>query len=242
VTAILVAAAVGLFVALLGTPLAIRAFRGWGIGQVIREDGPQGHLEKMGTPTMGGVVIIAGMMAAYLAARFEFRTFTVEGLAVLGVTVALGLVGAMDDLLKIRRQRSLGLNKRAKFLGQLLVSVAFAAVIVAFTEVSTNLSFTRPTALALGFAFYLWVFLMISASSNGVNLTDGLDGLASGSSARGPGATRWRSTPRSTRPSWPQERWAPPPGSCGGTRRPPRSSWATPGPWPSGGSWRRWPS
>jgi phospho-N-acetylmuramoyl-pentapeptide-transferase len=183
VTAILVAAAVGLFVTLLGTPLAIRAFRGWGIGQVIREDGPQGHLEKMGTPTMGGVVIIAGMMAAYLAARFEFRTFTVEGLAVLGVTVALGLVGAMDDLLKIRRQRSLGLNKRAKFLGQLVVSVAFAAVIVAFTEVSTNLSFTRPTALALGFAFYLWVFLMISASSNGVNLTDGLDGLASGSSA-----------------------------------------------------------
>jgi phospho-N-acetylmuramoyl-pentapeptide-transferase len=183
VTAILVAAAVGLFITLLGTPLAIRGFRAWGIGQVIREDGPQGHMEKMGTPTMGGVVIIAGMAAAYLAARFEFRTFTVEGVAVLGVTVALGLVGAMDDLLKIRRQRSLGLNKRAKFLGQLVVSVAFAAVVVAFTSVSTNLSFTRPTALALGFAFYLWVFLMISASSNGVNLTDGLDGLASGSSA-----------------------------------------------------------
>ena len=181
-TPILVAAAVGLFATLLGTPVAIRLFRLWGWGQHIREDGPQGHLEKMGTPTMGGVVIIGGMVAAYVTARVR-TPFTIAGLAVLGVAVGLGIVGALDDLIKIRSRRSLGLNKTTKVVGQALVAVGFSIVAVHFSHVTTEFSFIRDTGLRLGIAFYLWVFVMIAASSNAVNLTDGLDGLASGSAA-----------------------------------------------------------
>jgi phospho-N-acetylmuramoyl-pentapeptide-transferase len=181
-TPILVAAAVGLFVTLLSTPVAIRLFRLWGWGQRIREDGPQGHMEKMGTPTMGGIVIIGGMVAAYLLARLR-TPFTTRGLAVLGVAVGLGIVGFLDDLIKIRRQRSLGLNVTTKIVGQAAVAVGFGLIAVHFSNVNQELSFIRDTGLKLGIAFYIWVFIMVAASSNGVNLTDGLDGLASGSMA-----------------------------------------------------------
>jgi phospho-N-acetylmuramoyl-pentapeptide-transferase len=180
VTPILVAAAVGLFVTLLGTPVAIRLFRLWGWGQRIREDGPQGHMEKTGTPTMGGIVIIGGMVVAYLLARLR-TPFTTRGMAVLGVAVGLALVGGLDDLIKIRRQRSLGLSVTTKFVGQAAVAVGFGLIAVHFSGVNTELSFIRDTGLKLGIVFYIWVFIMVAASSNGVNLTDGLDGLASGS-------------------------------------------------------------
>ena len=191
-TAILIAAAIGLFTTLLGTPVAIRLFRLWGWGQRIREDGPQGHLEKMGTPTMGGVVIVGGMILAYLGGRLAIGKFdlgrsfgdaTVAGWAVLGVAVGLAIVGGIDDLIKITRQRSLGLNKTAKIVGQTVVAIVFAAVAVRLTHITPDLTFIRDTGLHLGLAFYPWVLIMISASSNGVNLTDGLDGLASGSAA-----------------------------------------------------------
>lgn len=179
--AILLAAAVGMAVTLLGTPVAIRAFRAWGWGQHIREDGPHTHLEKMGTPTMGGTVIVAGMVAAYLVTRIVFGTVTAAGLSVLLATIGLGLVGFVDDFIKVRRQRSLGLSKVAKVAGQGVVAVAFAIVVVRMAHVPTDLSFIRDTGVNLGIAFYLWVFVILASSSNAVNLTDGLDGLASGS-------------------------------------------------------------
>ena len=179
---ILLSAAVGLAVTLLGTPVAIRAFRLWGWGQRIREDGPTTHLEKMGTPTMGGLVILAGIVLAYLVTRVAFRTLTAAGLAVLLATIGLGVVGFVDDFLKVRRRRSLGLTKRGKLAGQAIVALSFAAVAVRGASVSTELSFLRGTGLDLGIFFALWVFVILASSSNGVNLTDGLDGLASGSS------------------------------------------------------------
>jgi phospho-N-acetylmuramoyl-pentapeptide-transferase len=183
VTPILVAGATALLATLLGTPIAIRLFRAWGWGQRIREDGPEGHLEKMGTPTMGGIVIIGAMVLAYLAARIR-TPFSRAGLAVLAVPVGLGIVGALDDLMKIWRRRSLGLNKTTKMVGQAVVAIGFAFIAVHLSHVTTALSFIRPdTGFKLGIAFYIWVFLMVAASSNGVNLTDGLDGLASGSVA-----------------------------------------------------------
>src|SRR5262245_39192889 len=107
---VLIAAAVGFFASLLGTPVAIRVFRAWGWGQRIREDGPKGHMEKMGTPTMGGVVMIGSVIAAYLVARLAVGgDFSAAGVAVLGLMVGLGVVGFTDDLIKIRRRRSLGL-------------------------------------------------------------------------------------------------------------------------------------
>jgi phospho-N-acetylmuramoyl-pentapeptide-transferase len=134
---------------------------------------------------MGGVLIISGIGAGYLCGHIlgSFRATGNSGVLVLGVAASLGLVGFMDDYLKVRHQRSLGLNKKAKVLGQLAVAVAFALIARKVYGVSTNLSFVRDTALNLGPLFVLWIFLIMAGTSNGVNLTDGLDGLAAGSGA-----------------------------------------------------------
>jgi phospho-N-acetylmuramoyl-pentapeptide-transferase len=184
VISILVAAGVGLAVTLLGTPVAIRAFRVWGWGQRIREDGPHTHLEKVGTPTMGGLVILAGLILGYLASRLTAQRFTVTGLALLFAAVGFGFVGFLDDFMKVRKRRSLGLTKLQKFGGTAIVSIAFAMLVthVGDTGISTHLSFVRPSSIALGFLFYIWAFLILTGSSNAVNLTDGLDGLAAGTS------------------------------------------------------------
>jgi phospho-N-acetylmuramoyl-pentapeptide-transferase len=182
VRAILIAAAVGMAVTLLGTPLAIRSFRAWGWGQQIREDGPHTHFVKMGTPTMGGVVIVVGILLAYVAGRVSLPRVTAAGLAVLLATIGLALVGFLDDFIKVRRQRSLGLSKTAKMIGQAIVAVAFGLIAVKAANVPMELSFIRTTGVFLGVVFYVWVFVILSSSSNSVNLTDGLDGLASGSS------------------------------------------------------------
>lgn len=179
---ILIAAAVGLAVTLLGTPFAIRAFRVWGWGQRIREDGPHTHLEKMGTPTMGGTVILLGIVAGYVVTRLVFHTVTGAGFAVLLATVLMGVLGFVDDYIKVRRRRSLGLSKIAKSAGQAVVALVFGVVAVQAGDVPTGLSFVRETGLDLGILFYVWAFVVLWSSSNGVNLTDGLDGLASGSS------------------------------------------------------------
>jgi len=182
---ILLAAGVGLAVTLLGTPVAIRAFSAWGWGQRIREDGPHTHLEKMGTPTMGGIVILIGLVLAYVVTRFTTERVSSTGLALVLAAVGFGVVGFLDDFTKVRRRRSLGLTKRWKFLGTAIVSVAFALIVAHYsgrTGVSTHLSFVRPSAIGLGVFFSVWAFFVLTASSNAVNLTDGLDGLAAGSS------------------------------------------------------------
>jgi phospho-N-acetylmuramoyl-pentapeptide-transferase len=182
VRGILAAAAIALAVTLLWTPLAIRAFRLWGWGQRIREDGPHTHLEKMGTPTMGGVVIIAGLMLGYFGAHLVLGDVTASGLVVLFAVVGFALLGFVDDYIKVRHRRSLGLSKTAKIAGQAVVAVVFTYLAVHFAHTSTELSFVRPTGVDLGAFFVVWVFIILASASNGVNLTDGLDGLASGSS------------------------------------------------------------
>jgi phospho-N-acetylmuramoyl-pentapeptide-transferase len=185
VRSILVAAAIGLAVTLLGTPVAIRAFRVWGWGQRIREDGPHSHFEKLGTPTMGGLVVLLGLAAGYIAARFTFGRVTAAGLALLLAAAGFGAVGFLDDYLKVKRRRSLGLSKLQKFAGTAVVSVVFAVIVADVsteTGISTNLSFIRDTGVELGLLFFVWAFMVLTSSSNAVNLTDGLDGLASGSS------------------------------------------------------------
>jgi phospho-N-acetylmuramoyl-pentapeptide-transferase len=185
VRAILLAALVALMVTLTGTPFAIRLFRSRGFGQLIREDIGHFHGEKRGTPTMGGLLILGGITAGYMIAHAvaSFRDTGTAGLLVLGAAAGLGLVGFTDDYIKIRHQRSLGLNKTTKVAGQLVVAVGFALGAQHLVGASTSLSFVRQTALDLGPLFVVWVFLIMAGTSNGVNLTDGLDGLAAGSSA-----------------------------------------------------------
>jgi phospho-N-acetylmuramoyl-pentapeptide-transferase len=187
---VFVAALVALVISLVGTPFAIRSFRRHGIGQLIRDDGPTSHHTKRGTPTMGGTVIIAATVLGYAAAHVVFLSGpTASGLLVLLLMTGLGLVGFIDDFIKIRKQRSLGLTKLAKFAGQAVVAVVFGVLATHFVNrhhlapASTHLSFTRDYGLAFGtIGFVIWAYLMVTATSNGVNLTDGLDGLASGTS------------------------------------------------------------
>ena len=171
--------------AILGTPLLIGEFRMRSIGQQIRVDGPAGHFSKAGTPTMGGLAIMGATVAGYIVAHVS-ATFTTRGLVGLLTICGAALVGFIDDWLKVTRQRSLGLNKRAKIAGQFVVAVAFAVVVVEWLKVDTHLSFTRFNSLGLQLGKPGWaVFavLVIVGTMNAVNLTDGLDGLASGSSA-----------------------------------------------------------
>jgi phospho-N-acetylmuramoyl-pentapeptide-transferase len=181
---VLIAALVGLILGLVGTPFVIRLFRRQGYGQLIRDDGPEAHLTKRGTPTMGGAVIILSTILGYLAAHVLGSDFTVSGALILFTMAGLGVVGFLDDIIKIRKQRSLGLNKTAKLVGQLVVGLGFAYLALEYADASTSLSFVRDTTLSFGkIGFVIWAYIMISATSNGVNLTDGLDGLASGSAA-----------------------------------------------------------
>lgn len=187
---ILAAAAVSFLLVLIFTPVAIRILRRKSIGQFVREDGPKAHIVKKGTPTMGGIVIIGGSLAAYAVSHFVGRPtqFTPSGLLAMGTLVAMGILGFIDDYLKINRRRSLGLNKTAKLLGQAAVAVGFVFA-ARFTQAIEEVSFVRPLGFALvGALFALWVFLIIAATSNGTNLADGLDGLCCGSGAMVMGA------------------------------------------------------
>ena len=198
---ILIAAVFALVTSILCTPMVVVYFRRRGFGQEIRVDGPQTHLVKRGTPTMGGVAIIGSTVVGYAAAHVVIAIRggggpNASGLLALFLMVGLGGVGFVDDLIKIRRQRSLGLRARAKFLGQLIVTVAFAVMALMFkdrhglTPASKHLSFVRDiSTIGLGaVGFVILAYLIVSATSNAVNLTDGLDGLAAGAASMAFGA------------------------------------------------------
>ena len=188
VKTVLLSAAVSMFIALFGTPLAIKGFSRRGYGQEIRSDGPAGHLSKRGTPTMGGTVIIIASLTGYLIGHLVTgNAMSASGLLVLFLMTGLGLVGFADDFIKLYMQRSLGLRSGAKLAGQAIVGGVFALLAIRFpdgydlTPASTHLSFYADFGLSIGpLLFVVWVILMVSGTSNGVNLTDGLDGLATG--------------------------------------------------------------
>ncbi|MEU9885650.1 phospho-N-acetylmuramoyl-pentapeptide-transferase [Sphaerisporangium sp. NPDC051011] len=185
---ILVAAGVALILSMLGTPLAIRLFSRRGYGQNIREEGPSGHHEKRGTPTMGGTVFVIAALIGFACSHLATLTPpTASAMLVLFLMTGLATVGFLDDFIKIYKQRSLGLRSGAKALGQLIVGAVFAVLVVRFpnaysiTPAETRVSFLRDFGPSIGIVlFTIWVLIMIVGFSNAVNLTDGLDGLASG--------------------------------------------------------------
>jgi phospho-N-acetylmuramoyl-pentapeptide-transferase len=187
---VLLAASFGLIITLFGTPVAIKLLVRRNYGQLIRDDGPTSHHTKRGTPTMGGAVIIIGTLVGYFAAHLiTLSDATVSGELVLFLMTGLGLVGFLDDYIKVSKQRSLGLRAWAKLGGQMAVAIIFAVLALhfpdpqGFTPASTEISFLRDTGIVLGSVlFVVWAYVMIAGTSNGVNLTDGLDGLATGTS------------------------------------------------------------
>lgn len=187
---ILIAGALALLFSLFGTPALIRALARRGYGQFIRDDGPSTHHTKRGTPTMGGIIIIFSALFSYLIAHAIFRTaISVSAMLIFGLVLALGLVGFIDDYLKVSRQNSAGISGKQKIFGQVLFASLFGYVGIHFpdkdglTPISLQLSTVRDTSITLGAVLVvIWVAFMVTATSNGVNLTDGLDGLATGAS------------------------------------------------------------
>jgi len=188
VKTILVAGAVSLVLALFGTPLAISLLRRQGYGQPIRVEGPKSHETKRGTPTMGGAVMVLAALVGYLVGHVATHDpMSASGLLVLFLMAGLGLVGFIDDLLKISRQTSVGLRSGAKLAGQMVVGTVFALEVLQhpdgydLTPADPHLSFLRDFGPAIGvLPFVIWIVILIAGFSNGVNLTDGLDGLATG--------------------------------------------------------------
>jgi len=182
VIAVLIAGTVALLAALIGTPLVIAYFRERGFGQPIREEGPETHLSKAGTPTMGGTAIVLSAVVAYVVAHLGSARVTATGVLVLGTFVAMAVVGFADDLIKLRMRRNLGLNKTTKFLGQAVIAAVFAFAGPAIANLPQNISVVGNLALDVpNWIFFLWMFLLLTGATNAVNLTDGLDGLAAGS-------------------------------------------------------------
>jgi phospho-N-acetylmuramoyl-pentapeptide-transferase len=190
---LLVAAAVSFVMTIFLTPVAIRVLRDNNIGQFIQEE-LEGHMHKRGTPTMGGVVMLVAVTVAYIAAHFRLWTsgdgfgvtitsFSPQGWLAIFAFLGMGIIGFADDYTKYARKHNMGLSKRWKFLGQLIVAGIFAWGAMA-AGVSTELSFTRGIGWELGPVLYaVLVLVMLTATSNAVNLTDGLDGLVAGSGA-----------------------------------------------------------
>ena len=197
--AMLASATVAFAAAIFGTAYAIRLFRAWNVGQFIQEE-LEGHMHKRGTPTMGGIVIVLAVMAGYTASHLHLqvregggvgwgvREFEAPGLLAVGAIAGMAVIGFIDDYQKLSRYRNQGLGIAAKLVGQLAIAGFFAWGAVA-SGTATSIGFIRPITADLGvWLFAVWALLVITGFANAVNITDGLDGLASGSGALAAGA------------------------------------------------------
>jgi len=182
---LLVSGGVALWVALTVSPVLISFFRSRRLGQHIREDGPASQSVKAGTPTMGGIAIVAAVVIGYALGHVGTQiNFSRTGYLVLGAIVGFGLIGFADDWIKVTHKRSLGLNKRGKSGAQVVLAVVFAELALHWAHTSTALSFTRFDVPGIDLGQIGWVLfavVVMVGTSNAVNITDGLDGLAAGS-------------------------------------------------------------
>jgi len=189
---VVLAGALAALFSLIGTPLLIKLLRNRGIAQAIRESTPDinypEHGSKRGTPSMGGVAIVGSVVLAYFLAHLVLgQPVTASGLLAIYLMLALSLVGLADDYLKIFKQRSTGIRARTKLLGQAVAALSFGYFALQFPDeggnlpVSNAISWVRDTDWILPSALVLlWIWFLVTGITNGVNLTDGLDGLAIG--------------------------------------------------------------
>ncbi len=158
------------------SPYLIPVLRKLKFGQNVRDDGPQGHLKKAGTPTMGGIIILSSIVLTSLLFIYDNK----ELQSVLFVTLGFGIVGFLDDYIKVVKKRSLGLTAVQKLLGQLIVTIVFAFMLTYYIELDTSIliPFSNGHYLDLGILYYPFLLCGVLGVVNAVNLTDGVDGLA----------------------------------------------------------------
>jgi phospho-N-acetylmuramoyl-pentapeptide-transferase len=149
-------------------------------GQQIREEGPAGHHGKAGTPTMGGLAIFLSILVPFLI----LSDYRAASLAVLGTAVAMAALGFADDIIKLRKRRSLGVSGRTKLIVQALTAIALWLVVTEYVGLNDTLRLrVIDASVELGYVYPFLIFLVLAGATNGVNLTDGLDGLAAGCAA-----------------------------------------------------------
>jgi len=198
VVGLIVGTVVSMLFSLLLSPVFAKGFRSLNLGQFYRADTPTAHILKRGTPSMGGVIFLTGAIAGYLVGHaVGGNPITAPGLLVIGLMIGLALIGFADDLLKVSRRNSIGLKGSHKLIGSGAISIVFGIIALLYRDssgrspASTALSFVRDLPLdsialfgtTLGsIVFVVWVLLISTSVSNAVNLADGLDGLATGSS------------------------------------------------------------
>ncbi|MCI1983177.1 MAG: phospho-N-acetylmuramoyl-pentapeptide-transferase [Bifidobacteriaceae bacterium] len=199
--ALIIGLCVSMVSSFLLTPLTIRIVHHLNYGQYIRQDGPKSHLLKRGTPTMGGIAIILSTILGWGASLlYRYVSYgsvpSVSALLVLFCMVAFGALGFVDDFLKVAKKQNLGLSIHAKFIGQFLIATVYAILAVllptksGFPAARMSIAFIETPVISLEFAgrvvgvilFVIWVNFLMTAWTNAINLTDGLDGLAAGSS------------------------------------------------------------
>ncbi|WP_226665841.1 phospho-N-acetylmuramoyl-pentapeptide-transferase [Metabacillus litoralis] len=181
--AILITIAMGFLISVLLSPLIIPFLRRLKFGQSIREEGPKSHQKKSGTPTMGGVMIIFAILITTIVMTGKYSQLSVEMYLLLFVTLGYGLLGFLDDFIKVVMKRNLGLTSRQKLLGQVIIAIIFYIVYTQY-DFSTEISIPGTSfSLDLGWGYVVLVIFMLVGGSNAVNLTDGLDGLLSGTAA-----------------------------------------------------------
>ena len=199
--ALIIGILVSLLVTIAGTPMLIHLVHRLHYGQYIRQDGPKSHLVKRGTPTMGGVAIVLAIVLGWGAsALYRYvRSGAVPSLSamlVLFAMLSMGLLGFIDDFAKVRKKQNLGLSVHAKFIGQFIFATIYAVLALliptksGFPSAQAGISFIERPFFNFDFAgravtiilFVIWVNFLMTAWTNAVNLTDGLDGLAAGSS------------------------------------------------------------
>lgn len=192
---------VSLVVTIVGTPLLIKLVHKLNYGQYIRQDGPKSHLVKRGTPTLGGVVInLAVVLGWCSSALYRFLTRgevpSWSAVLVLFAMLSMGFLGFIDDFAKVRKKQSEGLTVKGKFIGQFILATIYAVLALilptksGFPSAQAGMSFIEKPFFSFEFAgrvvaivlFVIWVNFLMTAWTNAINLTDGLDGLAAGSS------------------------------------------------------------
>lgn len=170
-------------IAVILSPVFIPFLRRLKFGQSIRDEGPKSHQKKSGTPTMGGIVIIIAIIASAIVMILKFSSLTTEMWLLILVTFGYGLIGFLDDFIKVVLKRNLGLTSKQKLVGQLVIAIAFYFGLMKL-DISTVITIPATDfSLDVGWFYFPLVIFMLVGASNAVNLTDGLDGLLSGTAA-----------------------------------------------------------
>lgn len=173
----------GFLITVFLSPIIIPFLRRLKFGQSIRDEGPKSHQKKTGTPTMGGIMILFSIIVTTLVMTEKFSEPTIKTYLLLFVTIGFGLLGFLDDFIKVAMKRNLGLTSKQKLLGQILISVVF---FIFLKQLNFSTSIEIPfinASFDLGYFYALFIIFWLVGFSNAVNLTDGLDGLVSGTAA-----------------------------------------------------------